>query len=814
MIHDIESIAERIEEEEKRIDIKKIFYLLLRQWKWFLLCGILGFMGSAFYGKIIKPRYSVSTSLMVPEKTKGLDMKDLFDGALDMTKNNLNNQVELIRSYFTINRTLVNLNWRTTWKKKGLCSWFGIYKKEPFDVQESQGFINPEGISIYITPTSEDSYSISVNGQAELNEIETEIEFEGEGQFGRPFVNDYFNFTLLKKGNNIDIPEGKYCFVFNDLDELTQEYQKRLQANVKDKNSDIIECSIDGEEPKKECEFLNELIKVYVSGKMDVQNEAQRRSLDFINAQLAGISDSLNTAGNKFTEFRSKNKIIDLGTEGALVMNNLKDIETERAKDQMQLEYFQNVLSYLDNAEGDLTKIVSPSVVGIEDASLNTLVLKLSELYSRRQILSFSAKQNNPTLQLINKELAQTRTQVNENLRNLIENATKSINSLKERQNSISDQLNKLPKKEQQMINIQREFTLTNEIYTFLLQKRAETNIALASSISDVQVIDIARPNTATMIGLSSKLILVIGLFLGLAFPACVILLLNFFDDRIHSQEDIETKTNLPILGNIMHHIGNSELAVFNNPKSNIAESFRTLRTNLQFMLTDQGSKVISVHSCNPGEGKSFNAINLASILAMNDLKVLIIGADLRKPKIHKIFKTDNQHGLSSYLIGIDSFEQIVFSTDIPSLKIIPSGPIPPNPAEILSNPKMKELIKMTQSIYDYIVIDNAPVSLVTDGFLVSRLSDVNIFILRYGISHKYQLEQINQLAESKKINHIGIVVNDIDTNSFGYTYYKYYQYETYQNAYYSDDEQDIKKSNRVKKTRIKPGKRMNSDIV
>lgn len=803
MNKETDSFGQRNEEEEG-LDIKKIFYLLLRQWKWFLLCGILGLSAAVFYSRIVRPQYSISTTVLVPEKSKGLDMKTLFDGALDMQNNNLYNQVELIQSYYTINKTLENLNWRTSWQKKGWFTWLGIYKQEPFEVQESAGFVNPEGIRIYITPTSNDQYSISVDGQMERNNVKTNIKFEGTGRFGHPFVNMYFRFTLLKKASNSESLEGAYCFVFNNMDALTRGYQQRLQAAVKDKFSDIVVCTIKGEEPVKECEFLNELIKVYIDGKMNVQNEAQRRSLDFINTQLSGISDSLNTAGNKFTEFRSKNKIIDLGAEGTLIMNNLKDIETERAKDQIQLDYFRNVLTYLNQAEGDLTKIVSPSVVGIEDASLNALVIRLSELYSRRQVLSFSTKQNNPTLILIDNELSQIRTQLNENLRNLIENATKSINSLKERQNTISAQLNKLPKKEQQMINIQREFTLTNEIYTFLLQKRAETNIALASSISDVQIVDIARPQTALQISLSSRFILIIGFLFGLAIPAGIILILNFFDDRIHTQEDIENHTTLPILGNIMHSTSNNDLAVFENPKSNIAESFRTLRTNLQFMLNDQDEKVISIHSCNPGEGKSFNAINLASVLAMNDHKVLLIGADLRKPKIHKIFNISNEHGLSTYLIGLDTFEQIVLPTENPNLHLIPAGPIPPNPAEILGKPKFKELMKMAQSVYDYIIIDNAPVSLVTDGIIVSRSSDVNIFVLRYGVSHKHQIDIINELAEKKRIGHMGIVVNDISSNSFGYTYYKYYQYEAYQNTYYADDEQHTKKTRRVKKIRNK----------
>jgi len=349
---------------------------------------------------------------------------------------------------------------------------------------------------------------------------------------------------------------------------------------------------------------------------------------------------------------------------------------------------------------------------------------------------------------------------------------------LKDRQARIGSELNQLPEKEQQMITIKREFEVTNEIYTFLLKKRAETNIALASSVSDVQVIDIARSGDSEPLGLPGRMILILGFILGIALPLGIILFMNSFDDRIRSQEDIENKTTIPILGNIIHDPTNSPITVSNNPKSIIAESFRTLRTNLQFMLSVPGHKIISIHSTNPGEGKSFTAVNLATILAMNNKNVLLIGADLRKPKLQQVFNFSNEHGLSTYLIGYDTIEQVILSTAIKNLSLMPSGPIPPNPAEILGKAEMKALLDTVRANYDYVILDNAPVSLVTDGIIVSQLSDLNIFVLRYGVSHKHQLEMINQYAEKKTISHIAIVVNDIKSNAFGYSFSKYARYE------------------------------------
>jgi tyrosine-protein kinase Etk/Wzc len=780
--------------EKKEFDIKKLMFLLIRQWKWFVLVGALGLISAYGYTKLTKPFYSVYTSILIPEKTDGLGIESMFKGVFDKPQNNVYNQIEIVRSYSNISRTLINLNWRTSWYEKELFIWRGIYKQEPYIVQEAQNFLNPKGIAIYITPISNDEFKVSVKGDIYLNNLKTSVNFEEKCGFGHPFKNKFFNFTLLKKVTNYGTSDGKYFFMFNDLNDATLTYENRLNVALIDKKSDIIGCSIKGEEPERESDFLNELIKEYISSKMNLQTEAQRRSLNFIDTQLAGISDSLNIASSKFTDFKARNQIIDLGAEGKLVMDNLQLIEKERAQNQMQLDYFQNLLKYLDN-NSDLKQLVSPSVVGIQDVSLNALVMKLSELYNRRQVLSFSAKENNPTLLMIDKEINQTRNQLNENLRNLIDNATRNINSQKERQSTISVQLNKLPQKEQKMVNIQRQFNLTNEIYTFLLQKRAETNIALASNMPDAQVIDIARPETAEIIGLAPKMILILGLILGLSLPLALILIRNFLDSRIRSQEDIEDHTNLPILGSIMHSPFKSDLTVFEDPKSNIAESFRSLRTNLQFMFNGTGGKVISIHSCNPGEGKSFIAINAGTILAMNNNKVLLIGADLRKPIIHKKFNLENDHGLSSYLIGEDKLEQIILSTVINNLSFLPSGPIPPNPAELLSKPEMKTLIDQLRKLYDYIIIDNAPVGIVTDGFILSSLVDLNIFILRYGISHKHQVEMINQYASKEMISNPAILVNDIKLDAFGSSYYKNYQYEAYQNTYYSAEERKGKRN-------------------
>jgi capsular exopolysaccharide synthesis family protein len=781
--------------EVKRIantdDFSRIIHYLIQHWKLLLFSGLMGLLLAFIYNNTRIHRYAVSTSILIPGNDQITDTKDLFTAITANKSNNIYDQIGIIKSFYTINQTLNNMDWKTRIYQKNMLIWRDLYKKEPFMILEPENDKNPKGIRIYITPVSESTYKISGKGTLTNHYSKERINFEGTGEFGKLFQNKYCNFILSKEPGH-ELKRGtQYYFIFNDLNQSTVNYYKKLEVELRDKKSNILECRIKGENPTREGDFINELIRVYIKGKMDQQNEAQLRSLEFINNQLSGISDSLNNAGQRFSNFRSQNNIIDLGAEGNLIMNKLKDLETERAQSQVQLNYFRDLLSYL-KTNADLNKVVSPSVVGIQDASLNALVLKMGELYNRRQIMSFSAKENNITIKLIDKELAQIRDQLNENLKNLIINASKSVNSINQRISLLSSNLNRLPQKEQQMVTIQRQFNLTNEIYTFLLQKRAETNIALASRIPDVQIIDTAKPEVAIPVGLSDKVTLVLGFFLGLIIPLGYKELSSIFDITIQTQQDIENYTDIPITGNILHDSSNSKLVMHENPHSLTTESFRSLRTNLQLMINGTDSGIISLHSLNPYEGKTFVSKNLAVAFALNQKKVLLIGADMRKPKLHKIFNVSNDRGLSTYLSGKHRLDEIIFPTQIKYLWFLPSGPVSPNPSELLSRLDFKNLLNTLSNDYDYIIIDTPPVGLVADGILISQLCDMNLFILRYGFSHKHEPLILDQYASSGRINHMGIIVNDIKSNAFGSTYYKNFYFESYQRKYHNVNHQEV----------------------
>jgi len=351
----------------------------------------------------------------------------------------------------------------------------------------------------------------------------------------------------------------------------------------------------------------------------------------------------------------------------------------------------------------------------------------------------------------------------------------------------------KLPGTERQMIDIQRKFTINDQIYTFLLEKRAEAGITRASNTSDHKILDIARPENAVIVKPKISINYMMALVIGGAFPLLLIILIEFFDNKINSRKDIENSTNVPVLGSIGHNKNISELPVIETPKSALTESFRALRANLKFLLKEKERKVIAISSTISGEGKTFCSVNLAAIIAMSGKKTLLISLDLRKPKIHKIFNLENQEGVSTYLIGKSDYTSIIHKTNINNLFVATSGPVPPNPAELIGAEEMAVFIDKLKKDFDNIIIDTPPVAVVSDALLLKDFVDIYLFMVRQDFSNKNVLQLLNNLYTKRDIKNMYILINDVQVKGYyGYNYYGYdygYGYEYYGKGYYSDDE-------------------------
>jgi capsular exopolysaccharide synthesis family protein len=782
-------------EMEEGTNIKEFLFRLLSKWYWFVLFGFLGLSGGYLMSKFSQPSYKVGSTVLVMEESQSMGLDQMFEGFDLGNKTNIENHILMLQSYTLNRKALDNLNRETSWFSEGVFTDASLYGDYPYRVEQNASHKNTCGIPIHIQPIDWEHYQITAVGEVMNKGSKLSLDLKAKGTFGMPFENEYFSFTISRNTSFGGDEDKDYYFVFNDLKGLTKSYMSRLEVNLASKKADGITLSIQGSNPAREVDYMNELIRVYMDYGLSEKNRTSENTVRFIDEQLNQIVDSLSLAGQNFSDFRSKNGIIDLGQEGSLVVEKLEKLESEKVLAERRLEYFRNLKTYMGDAE-QMKLVVSPSVVGIVDVGLTSQVLKLAELYARKSTLSFIAMEKNPSILMLDNEIANSLSSLDENLKNLISNAEVELKSLYRQMDKIGLQLASLPKTEQKLINIKRRFDLNNELYTFLLQKRAEAAITTASNVSDAQVLDPARIETSVRVGPKTTINLLVGLILGLAIPFVVIVVGDYFNDTIKSKEDIEKESKLPIMAEIAHSSYKTEIPVILHPRSGIAESFRGLRTNLHYLFRqNSGCKVLGVHSMIPGEGKTFTSLNLASIIAMDSKKVLLMGCDLRKPRLHSIFNVDNKSGLSTYLIGQDSLSSIILPTDQENLFFVNSGPVPPNPAELLGNGEFEKFIEEAKQKFDYIVMDNAPVSLVTDGILSGKYADANLFVLRQDFSNKNQIKFINQLSEKESLNKIGIILNDAVFNGYGYSssYGSFgygYSYGNYGNGYYDEDHQ------------------------
>ncbi|WP_319480776.1 polysaccharide biosynthesis tyrosine autokinase [uncultured Draconibacterium sp.] len=762
----IEEIISLIDSHEKK-ETKNVFLKYLKKWPWFLLLCAIG-VGAGYYIYKNSPNtYKVESRILIKKEDNSLSSVFSANNPIMAMgkKANIENQIGILKSYTLYRKALRNLNWETSWFRKELLYDAELYKQPPFDLQVPPNAINAQNTTLEIVALSDQQYSLKADGTTHQNGYLQTIEIETIQKFGEPYYNEFFNFTINKGDGKTN---QKYLLRFNDINTLTTQYLTKTNIELVDLNSDLISISIEGDKPYKEADFINELNKVFIDFGMENKNENSENSVKFIDSQLARIKSSLGTAEERFSNYRKNNQVMNLGQEAQLIYKKLEEIEQEQYLTQLQIDYYTNLQQYLDNSK-KIEEMVNPSVIGITDQNLNGMLAKLMDLYSRREVLSYSVQDKNPTLIVIEKEIKVTRDALEETLDNQLKATISKKESMQERYNSIQSRLKKLPETEKKLIGIQREFDLNNELYTYMLQKKAEASITKASIAPEVQVIDEALVEAAVQTGPNMVKNVGIGFFGGFAIPFIIITLFSFFNNKIETREEIERESRIPVLDGIIQHKYKVKLPVIHHPRSGIAESFRGVKSNLNAILERPGAKVVSINSLIPGEGKSFISSNFSAILTKTKKKVLLIGADLHKPTLHNYLGVKETDGLSNYFAGEKSYEDIISATSIDNLYFIQAGPIPKNPSDLIDSVKFESLINRARKVFDYIIIDNAPLLLVPDAVLTSRFSDVSLFILRINYSHKEQIKQINKTVEFNKIKTSAIIINEAPDRGYGY---------------------------------------------
>lgn len=786
--------------EEEGVDFKRYISFFISNWYWFAVSLFISLTLAYGINRYSEELYYVSSSLLIQNdeyNENGAGIGSIIPGGdIFASAQNFKNELGILTSFSLNYRVVESLpDFNVTYVsvgRRGIAET-KLYKRCPFTVVYDSLEKQQKRTPVNIVVLSRDTVLVELNSNLNISE---------KLRFGDKFEKYGFDFRIeLTDSSQLvssELPK-KYYFYFESSESLANRYRNKLEIVPIDEGASLVKISITGFVAAQEADYLNKLMEIYIQQGLENKKTTADSTIVFINEQLGVISDSLSVAEENLEKYRLTNRILDLSREGSLIQNKLAEYENQKFNFSLQQKYYNYLTEYL-NVRNETGEIISPSVVGISDPVMNTLVEALSEAQLKKKRLTFNISGEIPALGYVNSEIETARQALLENLHNSTMTVDLAIKKIDTSISDIDAEMMKLPGTERMLIRIQRKFDLNNSVYTYLLEKRAEAGIAMASTVSKNRIIDRATTFNSSIVKPKKKQNTSLALLFGLIIPGIAILLIDFFNNRIIDRRDVEKGTKAPIIGFISHSDGKTDIPVISKPGSTLSESFRSVRTALKFYVKDSEPLVISVTSTISSEGKTFISVNLASIIALLGKKVLLVGLDLRKPRIHKVFNIDNDEGLSSYLSGNCEYEDIIKGTSVKNLYYTPSGIIPPNPAELIESDKMGLFFEKARKEFDFIIVDTPPIAIVTDAMLLAKYVDMNIFVVRQRYTSKNTLGLIDELYKGGKFKNLAIVINDINLSgyygyglrygySMGYGYtYGYNYYGNYSNRYgYSD---------------------------
>ena len=806
---------------EQISNIKDYIFRILSNWKWFVAAVSLA-LAIAYYVNIsTQKRYGLNTTLLVDEKTN-----PLFSSGTSIAFNwgGVSDRVESIRRELisrSHNEKVVRaLQFYIEYLQEGKFRYNDVYGKIPFTFKLQPNQFQLLNTLIKIEFISNGSFRLSVN----FNDFDTFrlVNFKDESSknfidiqqnYSKIFsVDEYINLPFLKgqllKNENANELEGQTFFIrLNSINQVTGQYQNVRASGMG--GTSLIVVSMTGSNKNRIVDYLNKTVEVLSIHALEQKTNYARSTKAFIDAQFKNTSDSLKMIEDSIGRFKQQNSIYNLSAEGNEIFSQTKALDDVQRELNDRISYYDNLVNYIET-HNDYSNIPAPAMINIEDGTISDMVGQLTTLSIQKEKLSKEVTANHPSLKLVSEEIQTARDVLLEKIASLKRIIISNLESSNKRLNSYNYQLTRLPSKEQKLLNFQRKFNLTESNYIFLMQKRYEADITIAATVSDITVIDSAKDVGQGSIYPRISFNYMVALLLGTIVPLFFIIAKEILDTHIHSADEIERLSPIPVLGIIGKKTTTSNLAVFLKPRSAVAESFRSLRSNIQFLFVRNpkvNCKTIVVTSSVSGEGKTFVCMNMATVFALGGKKTIIIGMDLRKPKLYLDFDISNDYGMVNYLISEASKESIIKKTHIPNLDIISSGPVPPNPAELLISPATQELLSELKKEYDYILIDTPPIGVVSDAIDLIKHADSSLYVVRQNFSQKGMLKMVNEKYEKGEVSNISIVLNEFNVKSkYGYEYgygYGYDGYGKYARGYYDSEKKSIWKTLRKRFTKI-----------
>lgn len=782
------------EENEKPINWQALIMEYLIHWPYIVTFLIMCMIGAYIYLRYQSPVYNVNATVLIKQgdKTKNSTAASTFAAMQDLgmmsMASNFDNEVEIIQSRSLIKKVVNTLSLNINYSEK---QTFGyeqtLYNNSPIKVwmapEEADRLQKAMRLNISLAPDS--TFSVKAKyfiGKEEKEETHT---FDRMPAIMITPVGTV-SFTAPSDTSLVKIEESRIIdVIISSPTDMAAGCKSRLTAEPTSKTTSIIALSYSDVNVSRGIDFINALVSLYNSDANDDKNEVASRTAEFINARIEIINKELGTTEKELAEYKQKAGLTDISSDAKIALQGSNEYNARRAENATQLRLVEFLRQYIDNPINRYEVI--PANVGITDPTLTTVITQYNEMLIERKRLLRTSSEENPAVANLDISLAATRNSVLTTVESVHKGLLITRSNLDIEAGKYESRISNAPIQEKELISISRQQEIKANLYLMLLQKREENAITLASTANNGRIIE--EPLYGGQIGPNIKIILLISFILGIAIPVGFLWLIRKLRFKIEGHADVEKITDISIVGDVPETPLRSEGAIVIRENRNelMEEVFRSVRTNVQYMLCE-GQKVILITSTSPGEGKSFIAGNLATSFAFMGKKTLIMGMDIRKPGLNRVFNIPSKvDGITKYLSSPSDTDllSLCLKSDMSSnLYILPGGVVPPNPTELVARDTLDKAMEILRKNFDYIILDTAPIGIVTDTQLISRVADVSIYVCRAGYTHKSDYGFINELKAENKLPNLCTIINGINMNKrrngYYYGYGKYGKYGKY----------------------------------
>lgn len=778
------------QEEGKRVDYKAIFFEYLLYWP--VIVGVLAcfIVGAYIYLRYCEPVYSVSSTVLIKQADHSKSGSSAFASSIQdfgsfSVANDFENELEILQSYTLIKKVVTTLGLYIDYAEDGGFGYDPVmYQTSPIQVwmapEEADQL--PSALQIQMECLPQGKVNAALHYQIGKETCSLEKSFD---KLPAVFITPVGTLNLSWRTDSVSKrlnPPLSLSATIESPSVAADKYKMHLTAEPVGDFTSIVKLTCEDVSVRRGVDFLRMLVTQYNNEANEDKNQVATRTAQFIDERIRIINAELGSTESELAEYKQRAGLTDLSADAQLALQESSEYDKQRAENTNQLRLIAFLRSYIDDPKNRYEVI--PANVGLADGALVNVIAQYNELLVERKRLLRSSNENNPMLINLDASIAVTRNTVLTTVENVEKGLQITRNSLDLQAGKYQSRINRAPQQERELISITRQQEIKANLYLMLLQKREENAITLAATANNGRIIE--EPRRSGLVAPNTLNIYFVALVLGLFFPIMGIYLVRLLRFKIESRVDVERITNVSVIGDVplVDKVKTDSVVIKENENGLMEEVFRNVRTNIQYML-QEGQKVILFTSTVQGEGKSFNAANLAVSFAFMDRRTVVVGMDIRKPKLNHIF------GLSGKLPGMTQFLASPSSVDLlslcqptavsPNLYVLPSGAVPPNPTELVVRKSLEQAIDLLKQHFDYVILDTAPIGMVTDTRLIARVADLSVYVCRAGYTHKNDFELINELEQEKKLPNLCVLINGIDMskrkNGYYYSYGKYGKY-------------------------------------